>query len=174
MMIKFEKLEFGSAECILTVSQMLSQIGSSTSIASKDVRTKISALKILAKSLVSELPLLPSWDELTSSSSSNKRNNRISVVDAVVESASALGETVEIFIPFVVNEWKKLKEEEVGDNDDDKSASSSLLRDIKFLAESLFMASKYCLECCQRAASFLTNSEKKKGDLSAIVLSGAR
>jgi len=172
MMIKFEKLEFGSAECILTVSEMLSMIGSSTRISSKDVRTKISVLKILAKSLVSELPLLPSWDELSSSSSSlNKKNNRVSVVDAVVESASALGETVEIFIPFVVDEWKKLKEE---DDNDDKNASSSLLLDIRLLAESLFMASKYCLECCQRAALFLTNSEKKKGDLSAIVLSGAR
>ena len=172
MMIKFEKLEFGSAECILTVSEMLSMIGSSTSIASKDIQTKISAVKILAKSLVSELPLLPSWRELSSSSSSNKRNNRISVVDAVVDSASALGETVEIFIPLVVNEWKRLKEED--DNDDDKSASSLLLRDITLLVESLFMASKYCMECCQRAALFLTNSEKKKGDLSAIVLSGAR
>jgi hypothetical protein len=172
MMIKFEKLEFGSAECILTVSEMLSMIGSSTRISSKDVRMKISVLKILAKSLVSELPLLPSWDELSSSSSSlNKKNNRVSVVDAVVESASALGETVEIFIPFVVDEWKKLKEE---DDNDDKNASSSLLLDIRLLAESLFMASKYCLECCQRAALFLTNSEKKKGDLSAIVLSGAR
>ena len=41
MMIKFEKLEFGSAECILTVSEMLSMIGSST----KALRAKTSKRK---------------------------------------------------------------------------------------------------------------------------------
>ena len=188
MMLKFERLEFGASECILTASEMLSMIGSSTSIERNDVASKISLLKIFVETLASELPLLPSWEELASTSTiqNNKICNRISVIDAIVDSASALGETVEIFIPLVVDEWKKSKadDEENNNHRHDHSISSSMTiwlqiqKDIATLADSLFMASKYCLEACQRAASFLTtHSEKKKGehrDLAAIVLSGAR
>ena len=89
MMIKFEKLNLDQLAYSDSFG-MLSMIGSSTKSA-KTSKRNFSGENTPNHS--SRLPLLPFGGTFLSSSS-NKRNNRISVVDAVVDSASALGETV--------------------------------------------------------------------------------